>query len=62
MPDIPCDERAKLEHAVIIAAQVRCATKREERGPARIAEREAVMALEEHVKLHGCRHATPPRS
>jgi hypothetical protein len=54
LPDIPCDERARLEHAVMIAVLVRCDTKPEERGPARIAEIDAVKALDEHVALHGC--------
>jgi hypothetical protein len=54
MPDISCDERTRLKRAVIVAVQVLYATKCEERGPARIVEREAVKALEEHVELHGC--------
>jgi len=61
-PDIPCEERAKLERTVILAVQVLYATKPADRGPARIAETEAVKALDEHVELHGCRLATPPRS
>ena len=62
MPDIPCEERAKLERAVILAVEALYATKPKDRGPARIAEREAVKALKEHIKRHGCRLATPPRS
>jgi hypothetical protein len=54
MADIPCNERARLERAVFFAVQVLYGTKPEDRGPARVAEREAVRALEEHVKLHGC--------
>ena len=59
MPDTPCDERAKPEHAVILAVLVLYGTKPADRGPARVAEREAVKALDQHVELHGCR---PPRS
>jgi hypothetical protein len=45
---------ARLERAVMIAVQVRCDTKPEKRAQARIAERDAVKALDEHVELHGC--------
>jgi hypothetical protein len=34
MPDIPCDERANLERAVIVAVQLLFATKPVDRGPA----------------------------
>ena len=49
MANTPCEERA-----VMIAVQVKCDTKPEDRGQARIAERDAVKALDEHVALHHC--------
>ena len=54
MANIPCEERARLEHVVRIAVQVLCDTKTEDRGQARIAKRDAVKALDEHVALHHC--------
>jgi hypothetical protein len=54
MATIPCEERARLERAVRVAVQVRCDTKAEDRGQARIAEKDAVKALDEHVALHHC--------
>ena len=47
MANTPCEERA-----VMITVQVKCDTKPEDRGQARIAERDAVKALDEHVALH----------
>ena len=47
MANTPCEDRA-----VMIAVQVKCDTKPEDRGQARIAERDAVKALDEHVALH----------
>jgi hypothetical protein len=54
MANIPCEERARLQRAVRMAVQVRCDTKPKDRGQARIAERHAVTALDEHVALHHC--------
>ena len=55
MPDIPCEERLRLERAVIVAIQGLYATESTARGPARNAERDAAKALQDHVELHGCR-------
>ena len=55
MPDIRCEERLRLERAVIVAIQGLYAAESTARGPARIAERNAVKALQDHIELHGCR-------
>jgi hypothetical protein len=55
MPDIPCEERLRLERAVIVAMQGLYAAESTARGSARIAERTAVKALQDHIELHGCR-------
>ena len=56
MLDIPCEERLRLERAVIAAIQASFAAKRTALyRAARIAERNAVDALHEHIELHGCR-------
>jgi len=54
MPDIPCEERLRLERAVIVAIQGLKAAESAARGSARIAERNAVKTLQEHIDLHGC--------
>ena len=35
MPDIPCEERLRLEREVIVAVQASCAAENTSRGPAR---------------------------
>ena len=55
MPDIPCEERLRLERAVIVAIQGLYAAESTARGSARIAERNAVQALQDHIELHGCK-------
>jgi hypothetical protein len=55
MPDIPCEERTRLERAVIVAIQGLYAAESTARGPVRIVERDAVKALQDHIELHGCR-------
>ena len=54
MPDIPCEERLRLERAVIVAIEGWYAAESTARDSARIAERNAVKALQEHIELHGC--------
>jgi hypothetical protein len=54
MPDIRCEERLRLERAVIAAAEARRAAKSTDRDSAGIAERNTVTALQEHIQLHGC--------
>jgi hypothetical protein len=53
--DKPCEERKKLEQAVINAVQALYAAKGADRAPARDVENKAVKALNEHVKEHGCK-------
>ena len=55
MPDIPCEERLRLERAVIVAIQGLYAEENSARRPARIVERNAMKALHDHIELHGCR-------
>jgi hypothetical protein len=55
MPDIPCEERLRLERAVIVAIQGFYAAENSARRPARIVERNAMNALHDHIELHGCR-------
>ncbi len=64
MPDIPCEERLRLERAVIVAIQGLYAAESTARDSARIAERNAVKALQDHIELHGCRgsHDVKPRA
>ena len=50
-----CEERMKLEKAVIDAVQALYARRGEGRGPARLIERDAVKALDAHIKQHGCK-------
>jgi hypothetical protein len=54
MTDISCEERLRLERAVIVAIQGLYAAESTARGSARIAERNAVKALQDHIELHGC--------
>ena len=53
--DLPCEERQKLEQAVVLAMQAVYSAKREGLDAARKAEREALKALREHIEGHGCK-------
>ena len=56
MPAEPqCEERLKLEQAVLDAVQAVCAATSDDIGPARQIELAAVEALEVHIKEHGCK-------
>ena len=55
MPDIPCEERLRLERAVIVAIQGFYVAENSARAPVRIVDRHAMKALHDHIELHGCR-------
>jgi hypothetical protein len=52
--DLPCEERQKLEQAVVLAVQALCSAKKEGLAAARKTEREALQALREHIEQHDC--------
>jgi hypothetical protein len=54
MKDEPCDERQALEWNVVDAVHKLYAAKGDALAAARIAERKAVKALQEHIETHGC--------
>jgi len=56
LADKPCEERRKLEGAVILVVKGVYAAKDADRGLARIAENEAVEALNAHIRAHGCKN------
>jgi hypothetical protein len=53
--DLACEERQKLEQAVVLAVQAVYSAKKEGLDAARKAEREALKALREHIEEHGCK-------
>jgi hypothetical protein len=55
VPEAPCAEKLRLSKAVVKAVEVVYNVKTPEgKMKARAAEREAVKALDEHRKQHGC--------
>ena len=51
----PCVKLVKLERAVIAAVEAAYSAKGEDRITARALERDAVQALDDHVKEHECK-------
>jgi hypothetical protein len=53
---LPCEDRQKLEQAVVLAVQAVHAATKEGLAAARKAEREALKALVEHIEQHYCKN------
>ena len=54
MSQTRCGERAQLESNVVASVRAVYGADAAEKAKARIAERDAVRALESHIKEHGC--------